>query len=496
MLPIFHIIGNVTKYENGSITLEEINDCSGVTYYGGVYHIWHQCCQDHWDHVISKDLIHWQRLPPPIQPLGLKTYDGSISLLDTKDGGPLIVYDAQDGKLRGPLDNPILGVARLSDLDDKYLMTWVRDSGNPCVLEGGNTTFPSQVWRNGEHWNMLAQGYRYQSNDSTFHTWTRTNNMVGRGERGGQWWMPVPNQMDGSPPPDDVPDHIVNVDMGETYRFGNYYMENETFVDAGLQANLEGQPGGKGGWWAGQMANDRMMMIGWALDDYNKRDSGFSAGPGIDSLTRLTLLREVSYDITTKNLVSNPVSELKGLRSSVLASEKDVALPAGIAYTVNGTQDGAAASADVILTFSGFNGSSSPAVFGACVLAGSLHTGIGIGITVHGTWPKQSARVSLDYACGPQSSSARIQSYGDDVPLVNETSVTVRITPDRSLADFFVQGGRWSATKAWPSDAPPRAAGDSQVVVWAATSGVTADIDVFSMSCGWADPSYSENPTM
>ena len=38
-------------------------------------------CQNHWDHVISKDLIHWQRLPPPIQPLTLKTWDGSISML-------------------------------------------------------------------------------------------------------------------------------------------------------------------------------------------------------------------------------------------------------------------------------------------------------------------------------------------------------------------------------------------------------------------------------
>ena len=34
MLPIFHIIGNVTAKTDGSISLESINDCSGVTYYG------------------------------------------------------------------------------------------------------------------------------------------------------------------------------------------------------------------------------------------------------------------------------------------------------------------------------------------------------------------------------------------------------------------------------------------------------------------------------
>ena len=61
--PIFHLIGNVTKDSTGSIKLEPINDASGVTYKDGIYHAWHQCCQNHWDHAISKDLMHWQRLP-------------------------------------------------------------------------------------------------------------------------------------------------------------------------------------------------------------------------------------------------------------------------------------------------------------------------------------------------------------------------------------------------------------------------------------------------
>ena len=51
MLPTFHIIGNVTQATDGAIKLEPINDCSGVTFYKGIYHVWHQCCQSHWDHV-------------------------------------------------------------------------------------------------------------------------------------------------------------------------------------------------------------------------------------------------------------------------------------------------------------------------------------------------------------------------------------------------------------------------------------------------------------
>merc|ERR1719437_192154 len=82
MLPIYHIIGNVTQHADGSINLEAINDCSGVTYYKGLYHVWHRCCQNHFDHAISNDLIHWQRLPPPIAPFsGQRTFDGSVSML-------------------------------------------------------------------------------------------------------------------------------------------------------------------------------------------------------------------------------------------------------------------------------------------------------------------------------------------------------------------------------------------------------------------------------
>ena len=36
--------------------------------YKGLYHVFHQCCQNHWDHVVSKDLAHWTRLPPPLEP--------------------------------------------------------------------------------------------------------------------------------------------------------------------------------------------------------------------------------------------------------------------------------------------------------------------------------------------------------------------------------------------------------------------------------------------
>ena len=75
-------------------------------------------------------------------------------------------------------------------------------------------------------------------------------------------------------------------------------------------------------------------------------------------------------------------------------------------------------------------------------------------------------------------------------------SISVRLLPDRSVADVFVQGGRWAGTVAWLAK-DPRAPGDSSVALWSnSTSTVVADIDVWSMGCGWADPSYTEHPTM
>ena len=348
MLPVFHVIGNVTKNTDNSIKLEPINDCSGVTFYEGIWHVWHQCCQSHWDHIISKDLVHWQRLPPPIQPVTTRTWDGSISMLPKEDGGPLILYDAEDGK--GPVhnaagvpvgsgDRPILGVARLADPADKYLMTWTRVNNNPVSFEGKPGAFPGQVWKNDDHWNFIMQGNRYQSNDSKFHTWSNMGPMIGKGEHGGQWWIPMPAQADGSPAPADAPNYIVNVGGGDLYLWGDYHKENESFVpyipSGATVPKTSELEGGKGGWWGAQAANGRMLMIGWALGDFNG-----PAGPGIEFLTRLTLLREVNFDSKTNDLVSNPVPELKALRGGVVASEKAVALAPKIVHHVARTAGG------------------------------------------------------------------------------------------------------------------------------------------------------------
>jgi hypothetical protein len=78
---------------------------------------------------------------------------------------------------------------------------------------------------------------------------------------------------------------------------------------------------------------------------------------------------------------------------------------------------------------------------------------------------------------------------------IEQGVVTVRILSDRSIADFFVMGGRWAGTVAWVSGTP-RLANASQIRIFAAQAGMKADIEVHSMGCGWEFPSYTEHPNM
>ena len=290
-------------------------------------------------------------------------------------------------------------------------------------------------------------------------------------------------------------------------------------------------------------------------------------------MTRLTLVREVNWDVASGSLVANPLPELASLRAASLASERGVALGSAAApHLVPGTAGGAAASAEVNVSYSGF---SPGAVLGLCVLVnGSLGGGLGVSLTVNSgqsqAWLPEITLPGCEYnntklntsdphACQalcaaegdtckawtsvpgkhnasscslkgcaplPQSSAtatsgikanaapgsvmvrvgacADVMQGGGDAAapetapfalLVGDSALSLRVFPDRSVADFFVQGGRWAGTMSW-LDAEPRAPEASTVALWSSQSGVTADIDVWAMGCGWADPSWTDTPTL
>ena len=166
-------------------------------------------------------------------------------------------------------------------------------------------------------------------------------------------------------------------------------------------------------------------------------------------------------------------------------------------HVVDGTDDGAAASADVEMTF---HGAKSGDTIDVCVL-GSLDdptAGLAIKLTVgdHGA----AAASFGGCGSGPDSPAAVADVTTAEVAnqfVIQEVAagIRVRILPDRSVADFFVQGGQVAGTSAWASKMP-RAPRASLVSVSSSGSDVTADIDVWAMGCGWLNPSFTDNPTL
>ena len=286
-LPIYHIIGNVTSDASGRIdSIEDINDVSSVILHRGIYHVFHQCCQNHWDHVVSNDLVHWTRLPPPIvpnmNPTGIPhpdwydahgSWDGSLSYPHKWNGiqEPVIVMTAIEGA-HPPSPPPppytvAMAVVRPSNASDPFLLNWTKDATNPIHFDSGALTTPydtpGQVWRNGDHFNFLILGQRYTSSDPSFHTWRLASGgkFADFGEQGGQWFSPLANLAGGGEPPAGSPGWMMNVGGGNVYALGDYHRENETWATVNKAATIDYGPDAS--WMAGQFAGERFMNIGW-----------------------------------------------------------------------------------------------------------------------------------------------------------------------------------------------------------------------------------------
>jgi sucrose-6-phosphate hydrolase SacC (GH32 family) len=323
-MPIYHTIGNVTTDANGLVTnVESINDLSSVILYKGIYHVFHQCCQNHWDHVVSKDLIHWTRLPPPIvpnmNPTGVAhpdwydahgSWDGSLQIPNEWNGitEPVVVMTAVPGTKPGSTSEeskrpeyvprthrnwtagaPQVGMAmqmaivRATNASDPFLVSWTKDAANPINFNTGQITSPydtpGQIWRNGDHWNFLILGNRYTTKDPTFHTWDVVKEKFANfGENGGQWFSKLANLQDGKPPPAGSPGWMMNVAGGNKYALGSYNRENESWSTINSGATIDYGPDDN--WMVGQFAGNRFMNIGWStggppmmVDEYPEETS-------------------------------------------------------------------------------------------------------------------------------------------------------------------------------------------------------------------------------
>lgn len=567
LIPIFHIIGSVSVNKSlpGGLEFEHINDANGIFSYKGVWHVFHQCCQNHWDHVVSSDLVHWKRLPSPVHPDAQHWYDsrgsfdGSSAILPGI--GPVLLVDdigpfkPPTSKPRGVAvtDNPgCQGLSWPLNLSDPELTHWSKDPKNPIVIDnlacGTNKgqhsrgAFPGSIWQSGEHYNYLSFGYRFTTNDTSLHEWQMVPEQMlsnrSAFENGGQWFLRTPAPLNASHTaavPPSRPTHLVScaksrgdsssgslqaaIPAGDQWCLGSYdnvteswsdfpevpkepdapYLQSDfgpdaNFFTAGYASGGIGEP----------ESGDRLLTIGWAtqlgFDPLHMKHSYDRSGG-------LTVPRELNYDDTTQRLLTNPVAELAALRNGTIASEEGVHLTPSRVHTMQGTGDGAAASADIEVEFALPPSGKESAVFSVIVLAnkgyvvGDGGNNISSGVTVTlavsarqpdgtriGTATISAVGAAPCLAASPYCQNSTIPENGRPAKasfavLAGEVAVALRILVDRVLVEAFVQHGRVAFTKSFI----PQRWQDSAVHLLAGGEATVNKAAVWSMGCGWVE---------
>ena len=200
-------------------------------------------------------------------------------------------------------------------------------------------------------------------------------------------------------------------------------------------------------------------------------------------------------------LLGRPAAEYVGLRNGTLRNGSGLALtqPAGRGNRL-GTQislpEGAGTAIDLLVSFRLPTTMNHTVVFTVQVLAEPLGTSAsppppsgmgtpGIAVSVSPPSPNgtRTALVSRIADTGA-SVNAGTGSTGPEpcFPiLATETTLDVRVLVDRSIAEFFVQGGRVAMTqRGYPRQ------GDAAVILSASFAGAVVDrFAVYDMGCGW-----------
>ena len=489
-MPIFHLVGNYTRGVGTQPT--PINDVSSIIRYRGVLHVFHQFGQCGWAHAVSYDGAHWKNVRYPIIPDtdpkhvydACGCYDGSLTHHPAvNDGNPIALYDIspaldpaappvragtddEDGEGKpnsqgGSGDRPIQGVARPADLNDPELQYWVKDTNNPVV--GHLAGYPSQIWKNGDHYNYLAGGTRVSTQDPSFHEWTNsTRGQFPGGGAGGQWFQPLPPTADGRAAPEGSPDYVVSTGGGNVFAVGHYHANNESFT---VMNTCTVDHSRQFGWAGMQMAGGRMFNIAWV--------HGQNSGPN----SALSLLRELNYDSAVKCLVSKPMLELSLLRNGSLYSRSALTLPSKVLTTLPVGELGHTIDLEAVFTLPP---SGAAASFGLAVLANvtDLTGAVTVKISVSAVDPAGKNRTGFVVVerqqGGPGQTPTPMPSDLASVCDANRqhsagynslcwqasfelfhdepAEVSIKVLVDRSIVETFVAGGR--AAGEWHTQIP------------------------------------------
>jgi fructan beta-fructosidase len=320
-----------------------MNDPNGMVYYEGEYHLFFQYYPGdivwgpmHWDHAISKDLVHWEHMPIAIYPDSLGfIFSGSavVDKYNTSGFGspgnpPLVIiftYHNPKGELDGRDDFQTQGIAYSLDRG----RSWVKYEGNPVLPNPGIRDFrdPKVMYHEStKKWIMTlaAQDHLKFYSSPNLKDWSLESEFgKGAGAHGGVWecpdlfplkdngtekWILLVSLNPGGP----------NGGSGTQYFIGHF--DGHRFINDNPDETILWIDWGKDNYagvtWAGIPDKDgRRIFMGWMSNwQYATRV------PTRTWRSAMTLPRELSLVILKDipRLVSKPVREMQQLRKSTL----------------------------------------------------------------------------------------------------------------------------------------------------------------------------------
>lgn len=493
--PTYHVMNNVPRKADGTLSIRALNDANAIFYYKGLFHMMEQAGGGTWTHEISNDLVHWYTLQDALGP-GLKNSswdhsgpcDGTASFPAGQGEGPIIMYGPDCGDHMPPPsapgadaetsipplgDFPRVAIARPADPSSPYLHDWVKTPGNPVTWGGGKPcSFPGRVWKSevGDYWNMLcafdgrSPWARYVSSDKALLKWKMASQQFtvphGVGAAAGALFHPIPNPVPGGPT------HMINGNTGTEFLLGTYDSKTETMNITSGHQNIES--GHAYHWAAAGYAVDnpdpvatgkRLITVAWV-----------SNRPSV-----MSLIRELSYDHKTDQLVSYPVAEYSALRNATFMEGKGMTLAKGALTTLPVPQS-AGGAVDVSASFDVAALSGPAQDFGIVVRAPKGGTAGGVKISFSVLAPDASGVRVVHTTSGT--------SNLEPVKVMPGETLDVRVLVDRPLVEAFVMGGRAAAVSA---DTTFNVAQTSVHLFNSGTVPISASkVSAYGMGCGWA----------
>ena len=131
-----------------------VNDVNGLVYLDGEYHLFAQRWWSCWLHAVSRDLVHWEELPP--------AFGKDDEFGGTQSGGAVVDWENTSGLATG--DTPVI-VAFWSALSPMQCICYSNDRGRSWTKYGGNPVLahahrdPKVIWYAPQRkWVMVLYG--------------------------------------------------------------------------------------------------------------------------------------------------------------------------------------------------------------------------------------------------------------------------------------------------------------------------------------------------